>query len=214
VTGSGSGPARGTTAPLGLLLAAVGLLAGCGPAAASFEPQGPCVANGRAPGAYPDLEELLPADLAGTPPTTVDSGRSCTTAALSTYASHGLTEVRYAGATWDAGGGNGTAIAVVSTPAPQPELEQTWVEEFYLAGARASSKTENIETSRPALGDIGVFRIETLNDLSLQTVLVWSVGTPVHVVIVATQVEPGASRAEHDARVGVALEASRRSPSQ
>jgi hypothetical protein len=189
------------------------LLVGCGPAGASFDPRGACVADGRAPGAYPDLEELLPADLAGTPPTTVDSGRSCTAAALSTYGSHGITEVRYAGATWDEGGGDGTAIAVVSTPAPQPELQQPWVEEFYLAGARASSKTENIETSRPTLGNVVVFRIETLNDLSLQTVLIWSSGTPVHVVIVATQVEPGASRSEHDARVTEALEASRRPPS-
>ncbi len=190
------------------------LLASCGPAAASFDPRGACVADGRAPAAYPDLEELLPADLAGAPPTTADSGRSCTAAALSTYASHGVSEIRYAGATWDEGGGNGTAIAVVSTPAPQPELQQAWVEEFYLAGARASSKTENIETSRPPLGNLVVFRIETLNDLSLQTVLIWSSGTPVHVVIVATQVEPDASRAEHDARVTAALDASRRPPSQ
>jgi hypothetical protein len=214
VTGRGSGPARGASASLGLLLVALALLAGCDPAAASFDPHGACVADGRAPGSYPDLEALLPADLAGTPPTRVDSGRSCTASALSTYASHGITEVRYAGATWDEGGGDGTAIAVVTTPPAQPELQQQWVEEFYLAGARASSKTENIETSRPTLGDIEVFRIETLNDLSLQTVLVWAVGTPVHVVIVATQVEPGASRAEHDARVSAALEASRRPTSR
>ena len=46
--------------------------------------------------------------------------------------------------------------------------------------------------------------------MSLQTLLVWSVGASVRVVIVATQVEPGASRAAHDARVLAALQASRR----
>ena len=193
---------------------AAAVLAGCGANGPSFDPSGACSADGRAPGAYPDLEDLLPSDLAGTPPTTVDSGRSCTADSLSTYGSHGITELRFAGATWDAGGGNGAAIAVVSTTSTQPELQQAWVEEFYLAGARASTKTENIQVSRPTLDGIEVDRIETLNDLSLQTLLVWSVGGPVHVVIVATQVEPGASRAAHDARVLAALQASRRPPAQ
>ncbi len=201
-----------TKAQLGLVLAAAALLAGCGANSASFDPFEPCSADGRAAGAYPYLEELLPADLAGTPPTTVDSGRSCTAGALSTYASHGITELRYAGATWDESGGDATVIAVVSTPSTQPQLQQAWVEEFYLAGARASTKTENIEVSRPTLDDIEVYRLQTLNDLSLQTLLAWSVGGPVRVVIVATQVEPGASRAAHDARVLAALQASRRPP--
>jgi len=201
-----------TRAKLGILLLGVALLASCGANSASFDPSGPCSADGRAPGAYPDLENLLPADLAGTPPTAVDSGRSCTANSLSTYASHGITELRYAGATWDEGGGDATAIAVVSTPSTQPPLQQAWVEEFYLAGARASTKTENIQVTRPTLDGIEVDRIETLNDLSLQTLLVWSVDGPVRVVIVATQVEPGASRAAHDARVLAALQASRRPP--
>ena len=201
-----------TRTKLGLLLVGVALLAGCGANSASFDPSGPCSADGRAAAAYSDLEALLPADLAGKPPTTVDSGRSCTAGALSTYASHGITELRYAGATWNEGGGDATAIAVVSTPTTQPQLQQAWVEEFYVAGARASTKTENIEVSRPTLDDIEVYRIETLNDLSQQTLLVWSAGGPVRVVIVATQVDPGASLAAHDARVLAAMQASRRPP--
>jgi hypothetical protein len=199
-------------AKLGLLLAAAALLASCGANSASFDPSGQCSVDGRAAGAYPYLEDLLPADLAGTPPTAVDSGRSCTASSLSTYASHGITELRYAGAIWDEGGGDATAIAAVSTPSTQPQLQQAWVEEFYLAGARASTKTENIQVARPTLDGIEVDRIETLNDLSLQTLLVWSAGGPVRVVIVATQVEPGASRAAHDSRVLLALQASRRPP--
>ena len=59
-----------------------------------------------------------------------------------------------------------------------------------------------------------MYRIETLNDLSLQTVLVWSkngVGA-IHVVIVATRVQPNASRDAHDAQVAAALAASEAAP--
>jgi hypothetical protein len=195
------------------LLAAGALLSGCGPVQASFSATGPCLADGRAPGAYPAYEDLLPREIEGRAPTSVDSGRNCTTRALGTYAAHGVGEVRFAGATWDEGGGDATVIAVLATAQGQPELRPAWVEEFYETGARSSTKTENIEVSRPVMGDAGqVYRLETLNDLSLQTVLVWSLGGPVRVVIVATQVEPGAARDAHDSRVALALEAASRAP--
>src|SRR4029450_10729414 len=43
-----------------LLLGALLLVAACGSGqAASFDPTGPCTTDGRAPGAYPDLEALV-----------------------------------------------------------------------------------------------------------------------------------------------------------
>ncbi len=180
----------------------------CGGSSGTFDPNGPCVDDRRAAGAYPGLESALPAALAGKAPTTVDSGRSCSAAALSTYASHGVSELRFAGATWDAGSGDGTVIAMLATPVGQPELQQAWVEEFYLEGARASTKTENITKSQPDIDGEAGFQIETLNDLSLQTVVIWSRGTDlVSVVIVATRVDPNASRAAHDAEVASAIAA-------
>jgi hypothetical protein len=196
---------------LALVLGLLGVSA-CGANGGSFDPAGPCTTDGRAAGAYPYLEEILPRDIGGVAPTTVDSGRSCSQAALGTYASHGLSELRFAGATWDEGGGDATVVALMTTPNGQPQLPQAWVEEFYQAGAAASSKTENIEVTRPTIDGTPVFRLQTLNDLSLQTVLIWSVGGPVRVVIVATQVEPGASRDAHERRVEAALAASRRPP--
>jgi len=189
-------------------------IAACGQAGGTFDPSGPCTSDARAPGAYPVLERLLPTDLAGKAPTTVDSGRNCEAATLTTYAAHGVAELRFAGATWDDGGGNATVIAVLATPGDQPLLHQDWIEEFYLAGAKASTKTENIETSRPTIDGTTVYRIETLNDLSLQTVIVWSANGmgAMHVVIVATRVEPDASRAAHDAKVAAALAASKAAP--
>jgi hypothetical protein len=196
-------------------LVALGLAGlACQPSAgASFDPRGPCVADGRAPGAFPHIEAVLPRNIEGRMPTTVDSGRTCSARGLSTYATHGITEVQYAGATWEEGASDGTVIAAFTTPAGQPELQQGWVEEFYETGARASTKTENIEISRSVRPDgQQVYRLDTLNDLSLQTVMVWSVGGPIRVVIVATQVQPGADRAAHEARVEAALAASRRPP--
>lgn len=202
----------------GVSLAAV-LLSGCGGPASSFTPDGPCVTDGRMPGAYPDLEARLPQSLGGigpangtgsatadVQPTTVDSGRSCTQSALGSLWSHDIRELRYAGATWDAGNGDGTVSAFFTTPPGQPPLEAAWMEEFYESGARATSKTENIEISRPTIDPAGeVFRLDTLNDLSLQTVVVWPAKDGIRVVIVATRVSPDASRRAHDDAVAIAV---------
>jgi hypothetical protein len=192
---------------LALSLVAV-FVSACGGPAASTGQLAACGDDARAAGAYPDLEQRLPSSLGGRAPDLLDSGRSCSAAALSTYASHGITEVRYAGATWTEGAQDGTVIAVFVAGPDQPPLDQTWVQEFYESGARASTKTENIEITMPQLPEGGRYwRLETLNDLSLQTVAIWG-GDPgiVHVVIVATQVQPGASRAGHNERVDRAIQ--------
>jgi hypothetical protein len=53
-----------------------------------------------------------------------------------------------------------------------------------------------------------------LNDLSLQTVVVWPDGDVVRVALVATNVQPGADRADHEAVVQlvVSQSASRTAP--
>ena len=202
-----------------LLLVGLASLAACGASAGSFSPTGPCTVDGRTQGAYPDLEASLPTSLtdlsAGTnaldprPPTTVDSGRSCSAQALGPLAEHGITELRFAGATWDEGGGNGIVSAVFQTAEGQPKLDYRWMEEFYSAGAHASTKTENIQESRPTVELAGpVYRLDALNDLSLQTVVVWPSGSLVRVVIVATQVQPGASRDAHERLVAEAVQRS------
>jgi hypothetical protein len=190
-------------------------VAGCAEPAASFTAEGPCTVDGRAPGGYPDLEARLTPSLGGIgpdngtgsatadlAPTTVDSGRNCTQQVLGTLWNHGIRELRFAGGIWDLGGGEGVVSALFITPPGQPALEASWLEEFYEASARASSKAENITVTRPAIDPAGeVFRIDALNDLSLQTVVVWPEGDIVRVALVATNVEPGADRADHEAAV-------------
>ena len=161
----------------------------------------------RAPGAVPDLEALLPRGMIERSPDVLDSGVNCSLRSLGTYASHGIAALRFAGATWDQGGGDATVVAILQTADTGPVLEAAWVEEFYETGARASSKTENIEITRPTMSGVGeVYRLETLNDLSLQTVVIWPAEPRVHVVIVATTVTPDASRGEHNQLVEIAVE--------
>lgn len=194
---------HGAIVALGLLASLA--LAGCG-ALGTASPD-PACPNGdvRATGTFPDLEALLPTAIVMRAPDKVDSGYNCTPRALGTYTSHGLEKLRFAGATWDQGNGNGTVVAILA--ANSGSLDPTWVEEFYTAGAVAGRQTGNVKTNRPTMAGAGVvFRLETVNDLSLQTVVIWPSGPYVRVVIAATTVAPDASRADHDQRVAIAVE--------
>jgi hypothetical protein len=196
---------RNPSLALGALALLVAALAGCGQTAGTFSPQGGCLADGRAAGAYPALEALVPKAI-GDKPTAVDSGRNCSDAALGTLVSHGEHELQFAGATLDEGSGNGSVIAVFQAATGQPRLTAAWMEEFYTSGAVSSGKTDNTTTTRPTMGAAGkVFRLETLNDLSQQTVVVLPGDGQVRVAIVATAVGPDASKAEHDKRVEAAV---------
>lgn len=182
-------------------------LGGCAAGdSATFDPAGPCVVDGRAAGAYPDLESQLPLSFRGAAPTTVDSGRHCTARALGAFAGHDLAEVRYAGATWDLGGGSGVSTVVFALPDGTP-LPAAWVAEFYEAGARAAKKTDNIETGRlSVVGSDDGARLDVVNDLSFQTTVTWQQQAIVRTVIVATPIGPAATRAAHDELVEAAIE--------
>jgi hypothetical protein len=200
---------RRLAARLILVGAFAGILGSC--AASPTPAAGACV-DARAPGANPSLENLLPSRLADAPPTTVDSGANCSADALTTLRAHGVTELDFAGATWDAGNGVATSVAVLALPAAAP-LPVAWVEEFYEVGARSGKKTDNVSVSRPAIPSVGaVYRLDALNDLSFQSVVVWPDGPVVRVVIVASPVNPSASRAEHDSRVEAAVQAAALAP--
>jgi hypothetical protein len=100
---------------VGLLVAALSatLVACSGGTPPSFDPTGACTTDGRAPGAYPDLESLVPKTYRGEPPVTLDSGRNCTAANLGSLASLGISEVRFAGATWAFGGERAVVLAIL-----------------------------------------------------------------------------------------------------
>ncbi len=183
----------------------------CGAGGATFDPAGPCVVDGRAAGAYPDLEALLPTDLDGDPPTSVDSGRSCSADALGSLVSHDLESVTFAGATWDLGGGMGVSSVVF---AADRRLPAAWIAEFYELGARATRKADHVQPSQPSFAKVSVaWRIDLINDLSYQSVVTWQDGERVRVVLVATGVSPAASAEAHDRLVELAVTEAAEAPS-
>jgi len=200
--------ARPASRPLAALLVAVlaTVVAACGGAGATFDPSGTCGADGKIAGAYPNLQVLLPTTFDGKAPTSVDSGRHCSEAALGSLITHDAAGVEFAGATWDLGSGTGVSSVLFSLPGR--DLPAAWIAEFYEIGARTAKRTEHIETSRPTFGGAGeTWRLDTLNDLSFQTVITWGDGGIVRVVLVATPVGPDASRAAHDELVAKAIAA-------
>lgn len=191
---------------VGLAVLVAVTAAACGSAEPSG-PLGPCGDDARSIGGFPELEAELPAALVMRAPDKVDSGRSCSDAALGSLVTHDIHELRFAGATWVHSDSDATVIAILATPGWEPLLQRAWVEEFYTAGAVAGKKTDSVTTTRPTMAGAGqVFRIDTLNDLSLQTVVIWDDRGRFNVVIVATTVAPGASRAAHEERVTIAVD--------
>lgn len=185
----------------------------CGTFDPSFPATSACPNEAQAAGTFPDLKSLLPRGMIERSPDELDSGWHCTAETLGSYAAHGVRELRFAGATWDLGDADATVSAVFTTSPGEPPLQPAWVEEFYQLGALSGRRIENVETSRPLLGDAGpVWRMDALNDLSLQTIIVWPAGQVVRVVIVATEVAPGASREDHDQRVAIAVDVSHSVP--
>ena len=190
-------------------LAGAVIVAACGPAATPSGPLSACGADRQdmiSIGGFPDLERELPTSLDGRAPDVVNSGRSCSDRALGSLVSHGIQELHYAGATWTRSQTEGSVVAVLATPPGQPAVQLPWIEEFYTAGAVAATKTDNVTTTRPTFESAGqVFQLDVLNDLSQQTIVIWQGERVIHVVIVATEVGPTASRADHDARIAAAV---------
>jgi hypothetical protein len=173
-----------------MALVLVLVLAGCGTATpiASFDPASACTTDGRMPGAYPDLEALLPAAYLDKAPATVDSGRNCTPAALGTLADAGIDGVRFAGATWPLGGTSGLTVAVFEGEG----LDQKSMIDFYEDGARSSSRTEKLLTEDLTVAGHPARRLAVLrSDGTGQTILAWPDGPNRVMVLLAADVGDG-----------------------
>jgi len=149
------------------------VLAACGGPTAplvSFNPTGACTTDGQQPGAYPELEALLPTAYEGQAPTSVDSGRTCTPEALGTLAAAGVTELRFAGATWEAGGTKGWTLAAFTADGLTPAV----MRDFYETGARAARRSEKVAISDATVAGTPAKRLDVLmSDGTGQTVVAW-----------------------------------------
>lgn len=160
---------------------AAALVACAGEAAPSFDPTGPCVTDGAAPGAYPELEARVPTRYRGEAPEKLDSGRNCSSESLGSLANAGFDEVRFAGATWSFGAERALVLAVFTAPG----LDAAGIADFYAQSARTSPRMEILAESGPTIvGRLGR-RLDTRRVERLQTVVVWPAADPdvVHVVI-------------------------------
>lgn len=185
---------------LGIVVA----VAACASPAPSFDPSSACTSDGHFSRAYPELEALLPGSLGGRAPNRLDSGRSCTDEALATLKQHGVGELRFAGGLWEQGTNSGTTLVVFDSPTA---LDAAWLAEFYEAGARAAKNTDAIETRPLTVGGAAGYRLDTLNDDSYQTVVVWPRKGHVAAALVASAVREVGTRPAHEARVTDALAA-------
>lgn len=195
----------GSRAPVTIALAFVlvaATVAGC--SSPAFDPAAPCTADAKVAGAYPALEALIPRTFENRAPDRVDSGRNCSPPALGVLVVHGVSELRFAGATWDLGSGGGVTLAVLEADT----LEAGWVAEFYQAGAQAARNTETVDRSTMTLPDATyATRVDTLNGESYQTVIVWPDGDRVRVILVASAIRDVQTRAAHEVVVSKALAA-------
>jgi hypothetical protein len=180
-----------------LVVAVVAVVAGCGaPAAASFDPTAACVVDGSAPGAYPDLEAMVPATYEAKGPETLDSGRKCTPQGLGSLAQAGFDEVRFAGGTWGFGAIRAAALVVFSAPG----LTADDVADFYTASARTANRTQITAQSTPTLAGRPGHRLDTMTSDRQQTVMVWPAAVPDVVNVVLTNDLP-------DPKIDAAIEA-------
>jgi hypothetical protein len=180
-----------------LALAAVLTIAGCSAApAASFDPAAPCSTDGRAAGAYPDLEAQVPTSFRGAPPDRVDSGRNCTAANLGALASQGIAEVRFAGGTWTFGAERAVVLAVFRTKGLTAES----LDAFYTQSANEAARTEIVGRSATTIGGRPGRRLDTKTGARVQTVVVWPAVARDSVNVVITNDLP-------DARIQDAIDA-------
>jgi hypothetical protein len=152
------------------VVVSVFLVAACGAGTSpSFDPTGACSTDGRAAGAYPDLEALVPTSYQGVPPETLDSGRNCTPGNLGSLASFGISEVRFAGGTWTFGAERAAVLAVFRTTGLTADALAT----FYAESARVASRTDVVGSSAPVIGGRPGRRLDTKTGERVQTVVIW-----------------------------------------
>jgi hypothetical protein len=175
---------------LALLFVVALVLVGCGDgAAASFDPTGPCTADGRAAGAYPELEALVPRRFFGDQaPDTVDSGRNCPGPNLGILADEGIDEIHFAGATWSFGAERAAVLAVFSAAGLTADL----LADFYDASALDANRTELVASSDPVIAGRTGHRLDTKTGERLQTVVVWPSADADRVNVVITNDLPDA----------------------
>ncbi len=153
------------------LLAALLLTGACSGAAPSVG--APACADEQAAGLDAELEALLPDDLGGVRPATVESGRFCSAEALGSLIPAGISELRFAGATWpeDARG-----VSLVLYRAPNLDLDR--MADAFANGAGVARRISNVTAIETTFAGGRAIRVNAVaTDRALNTLL-WSPRPP------------------------------------
>jgi hypothetical protein len=193
--------------PVALLLAVTAvalLLTAC---QAGFDPNGACTADGSAPGAYPELESMIPKSFRGAAPGQLDSGRTCTADGLGTLKGHGIDDLLFAGATWNTGTDSGLSLATFRSGGATA-LRPEWVAEFYETGANNGKNVDSVDAGAydVAPGVTGR-KIDVLNGESYQSVVVWQRADRIEVALVADFIREIQTKEAHERVVREAVDA-------
>lgn len=151
-----------------------------GSPATSFDPTGPCTTDGSAPGAYPQLESLVPETYEKRAPDRLDSGRNCSAENLGSLAAEGIDEIRFAGGTWEFGSDIAAVLAVFDAQG----LTVDTMAEWWRSTAGDSSRTQILGVSDVKVAGHDVRRLDTKTGERFQSVLVWEGPQPGQVFVV------------------------------
>ena len=151
-----------------------------GSPATSFDPTGPCTTDGSAPGAYPQLESLVPETYEKRAPDRLDSGRNCSAENLGSLAAEGIDEIRFAGGTWEFGSDIAAVLAVFDAQG----LTVDTMAEWWQSTAGDSSRTQILGVSDVKVAGHDVRRLDTKTGERIQSVLVWDGPQPGQVFVV------------------------------
>lgn len=169
--------ALGTIGRLLAIAALAAAVAACG-AAPPPSPDAPCagVDVDPTPGYYPALESLLPATLASATPGIVNSGRTCSSAALDGLASAGIIDLHFAGAQYPASATTGASLVIYTAPGLTP----TALANAFTASAASDStgSVNQIQTSAVTIAGRPGIRIQVNNNDQLQTIIFWPAARP------------------------------------
>jgi hypothetical protein len=146
------------------------------------------MADGSAPGAYPELEAMIPAAYMDAAPELLDSGRNCSAANLGSLADAGIDEVRFAGGTWTFGAERAAVLAVFTAPG----LTATDLADLYLESAKTANRTKITSATTPTIEGRSGRRLDTETGSRTQSILVWPAATADTVNVVITNDLPDA----------------------
>ena len=159
------------------VLAGAATLAACGgagvPPVDGAAPTGGACADTLGAGLDAELEALLPGEIEGRAPASVESGRLCSGESLGTLIPAGIREVRFAGATWPDGD---RGVSLVLYRAPNLDLDR--MADAFANGAGAARRISNVTARETTFAGGRAIRIDAVARDRALNVLLWSPRPP------------------------------------